>query len=180
MSLELERRDRPATVRLDARNGTPVLRGTAIVYNSPSVDLGGFREVIAPGAARASLDSGRIVATFNHNADTPLARQGAGLHLVEDHHGLHYTITLPDTQAGRDVGELVRTGVLAGSSFTFHSAQERWTRDADGNHLRTLTGLTVVELGPVLTPAYPETTVAMRSLAHAKHERQRDSLVYLL
>lgn len=93
---------------------------------------------------------------------------------------MHYTITLPDTQVGRDVAELVGRGVLAGSSFTFHSARERWTRDTDGNHVRTLSGFEVVELGPVLTPAYGEITVAMRSLARVGRAREFAPLIYML
>lgn len=180
MALELERRDQLATVRLHAGDSGPVLRGTAIVYNSLSSDLGGFREIITPGAARGALNSGRIVATFNHNPHAPLARQGAGLNLFEDERGVHYTIVLPDTQVGRDVAELVGRGVLAGSSFTFHSARERWTRDANGNHVRTLSGFEVVELGPVLTPAYGETTVAMRSLVRVSRAREFVPLIYML
>lgn len=133
-----------------------------------------------PGADRGALNSGRIVATFNHNTHAPLARQGAGLNLFEDERGVHYTITLPDTQVGRDVAELVGRGVLAGSSFTFHSARERWTRDTDGNHVRTLSGFEVVELGPVLTPAYGEITVAMRSLARVGRAREFAPLIYML
>jgi hypothetical protein len=43
--------------------------GYAAVFNKPSHDLGGFREVIKPGAFKRTLaDSAHVVALNNHNA----------------------------------------------------------------------------------------------------------------
>ncbi|MBM7770632.1 HK97 family phage major capsid protein/HK97 family phage prohead protease [Actinokineospora baliensis] len=120
------------------------------------------------------MASGDQIATFNHNPNAPLGRIGAGLRVGEDERGGWYEVDLPDTSTGRDVAELVRRGVLSGSSFVFtvadHQADQTWTRDeATGDLIRTVTRFGAIpELGPVLTPAYPDTTVALRARERAE------------
>jgi HK97 family phage prohead protease len=142
------------------------LSGYAAVFNSRSVDLGGFTETIAPGAFRATLarPGADVRAFFNHDPGRLLGRQGAGtLQLAEDERGLRFDLELPDTSDGRDVEELVSRRDLDGMSFSFTTIEDRWDRKG-GLHERQLIAVELLEVSPVSFPAYPDTAVALRSL----------------
>ena len=155
-------------------NGREVIRGLAIPYNRLSVDLGGFRERIMPGAFDKILSrqrgKGEIVSYFNHDPNWLLGRESAGtLEISVDDRGISYVVEPPDTQAGRDVLALVRSKNLRGSSFSFTVSQrggERFTTDETGKAIREVVEAAgLFEMGPVVQPAYPSTSaaVAMRS-----------------
>ena len=95
--------------------------GYAAVYNSESEDLGGFVEVIRPGAFKRSLNGNPdVVALVHHRPELVLGRTSAGtLRLLEDARGLQFEIDLPDTTAGRDIMVSVERGDVRGASFAF-------------------------------------------------------------
>ena len=178
--MELERRsvmidDAPeAELIIETRaTGREAIRGLAIPYNRLSVDLGGFRERIMPGAFDDIIGRQRgkqeILSYFNHNADLLLGRESAGtLEVIAEERGISYIVEPPDTQAGRDVLALVRSRNLRGSSFAFTVGQkgERFTTDENGKAIREVVRASgLFEMGPVVTPAYSMTTagVAMRA-----------------
>ncbi|MEV7671002.1 HK97 family phage prohead protease [Streptomyces sp. NPDC088752] len=167
MTKETRSLSAPAEVR--ANGDTTTMRGYAYRFGELSHDLGGFRERIAPGAGMASLERNDVVATFNHNMDRVLGRRSSGtLRVGEDDHGGWYEIDLPNTTTGRDLAELLKRGDVKGSSFTFRvarSGQRRAGTDPEtGLPIREITEMDVAELGPVLTPAYPTTDAALRSI----------------
>lgn len=154
----LETRSLTETVR----PGTAARRATgyAARFNSRSHDLGGFVEVIEPGAFAESLATSRdIIATFNHDETRLLGRTSSGtLHVYEDERGLGYDLDLPDTTVGRDVAELLSRGDLTGSSFRFRPQVVDWDTTESGYPLRRVVTASLVELGPVTMPAYQEST----------------------
>ena len=93
------------------------------------------------------------------------------LDVAEDARGLAVTITPPATSAGRDAIEEVRSGLVAGMSFRFRVRPngERWTFAGTGGGAdhRELIDVDLVEVGPTVLPAYPDTTAAVRSQAAA-------------
>lgn len=132
--------------------------------------IGTFTETIKPGAFRASITSGRdILALADHDTSRVLGRTKSGtLELREDEAGLAFTLQLPDTQAGRDLAALAERGDLGGCSFGFTvpSGGDAW----NGDH-RELRSVELHEVSIVQSwPAYPDTTVALRSRqgAHLK------------
>lgn len=164
----------PAKIEMrgDAGKQQAVLIGYGAVFNKRSSNLGGFFEVISPGAFDDILKSGQDVrALFNHDASMLLGRASSKtLRLTADSTGLRYEIDLPDTQLGRDVRELVNRGDLNGSSFSFSIAPNgaAW-EDASEGTVRTVTKVSrLYDVGPVTFPAYPDTTVAIRSMTAKK------------
>lgn len=158
-------------------SGREAIRGLAIPYNRLSLDLGGFRERILPGAFDKILNRqrgrGEILSYYNHNSDMLLGRESAGtLEIIADDRGISYVVEPPDTSAGRDVLALVRSRNLKGSSFAFTVNQkggERFTNDENGKAIREIVEASgLYEVGPVNVPAYGSATsavVAQRSYA---------------
>lgn len=141
--------------------------GYAATFNELSLDLGGFREKIAPGAFKASLARGDdIRALIDHNPERIIGRRTSStLRVTEDEKGLWVEIDLPDTQAGRDILASIKRGDVTGQSFSFYTIADDWKRDpATGLWERTLLAVDAVDVGPVTFPAYPTTSIAARSI----------------
>lgn len=156
-----------------AASGTPMLRGYASVFNSPSADLGGFTEIIAPGAFDQVLaGSHDVIATALDHEGIIGRSSSKTLRLGVDDRGLWYEVDLPDTQAGRDVGVLIERGDVRGSSFGFHVPMpegEQLEKKSDGTILRTVLAVDRLrDVGPVVNPAYEATEVSLRALDLAK------------
>ena len=153
----------PMTVDPESRT----LVGYGAVFNKPSQDLGGFTEVIEPGAFDRTLDhGGDVLCCVNHDVNQLLGRSASGtVKLSVDEVGVKYEVSVPDTTVGRDALAMAERGDLFGSSFTFSvkSDGERWEK-RDGQNVRYLTEVRLFELGPVVSPAYLDTSVAARSL----------------
>ena len=173
MNQTIERRGTPAVdtpYRMETdENGTPLVRGYAAVFESESHDLGGFREIIEPNAFDRVLESNPdVVALFNHDSDNLLARTKSGtLELGVDERGLTYSFEPPETTLGRDLKILLERGDISGSSFAFVIAEDgqRFVEDDNGKITRYISEISaLVDVSLVTTPAYPETSVALRAL----------------
>lgn len=159
---------------LEIRAGTLALSqgragGYAARFNSPSQDLGGFIEVIKPGAFSRSLASGANVrALYDHDRKSLLgSTQAKTLTLREDQDGLSFELDLPATTVGRDVAVLIERGDVAGCSFGFLVNKDVWLQ-RDGQLTRELIEVDLVEITLTADPAYLDTSVAMRSAEAAK------------
>ena len=143
------------------------LIGYAAVFDALSLDLGGFREIVKPGAFKRSLaDSSHVRALYNHNADQVLGRVGSrSLRLQEDDKGLRFELDLPPTTYAKDLEALVERGDVSGCSFAFRvlDGGERWTT-RNGETIRELSSVELSEITITASPAYPDTTVAKRSM----------------
>lgn len=154
-------------IEIRSEDGKPsVLSGYAALFNSRSVDLGGFIEVIRPGAFTRTLkDNPEVLALAHHDTSRPLARRSAGtLAVSEDDKGLRVEITLNDSSAAQDVLADVRSRNIEGMSFGFSAVKDAVTRKVGELPLRELIDVDLFEVSPVTMPAYPETSVAARSL----------------
>jgi HK97 family phage prohead protease len=142
------------------------LLGYAAIFNTPSQDLGGFVEVVRPGAFSRTLQKAdHVRALYDHQGGHVLGRVGAGtLKLAEDDRGLRFEVALPPTTVARDLAVLVERGDVAGASFAFRAQEERWTT-YEGLPLRELLDVDLEEITITARPAYPDTSVALRSLA---------------
>jgi HK97 family phage prohead protease len=166
---DLERRFTPGQV--EARASTPEKRtigGYAAKFDMQSRNLGGFVERIAPGAFNKSRGDGwpEVMARYNHDDNMLLGTTGARtLRLGIDEVGLTYDVDLPAARA--DVFELVQRGDVGKSSFAFivPPQGDEWALNDLDIPLRTLLGVKLVDVAPVNTPAYIDTTTGLRSLA---------------
>ena len=174
--MEIERRDfafdeGDELVVEERADGRAAIVGYAAVYNRLSLDLGGFREEIMPGAFDKILARQRgkqdVVALFNHDSNIVLGRTSSGtLELSSDDKGLRYVVTPPVSRA--DVLELIQRRDVRGSSFAFtvEARNESFRTGEDGKAVRQIREVSgLYDVGPVLVPAYPQTSasVAMRS-----------------
>lgn len=154
-----------------------VLVGYAAVFNSLSQNLGGFVEIISPGAFGESIKTADVRALDSHRdaATSVIGRTSAGtLRLSEDSTGLRVEIDLPDTTAGRDLAVSVSRGDVDGMSFGFFLSGpdgDSWDLKAPVA-VRTLLSVILVEVSIVAWPAYADTSVAMRSLDIARRQAE--------
>jgi HK97 family phage prohead protease len=150
-------------IELRAEGDGRSFTGYAALFNEPSLPLP-FTEYIRPGAFKRSLQSrNRMMLLWNHDTSNPLASTRNGsLQMIEDERGLKVTATLPDTTLGRDISELVRTGVVDSMSFGFSVKRDTWSQDGQTRYLEDVT---LYEVSLVSTPAYEQTagTVSVRS-----------------
>ena len=168
---ETERRCITVELRAAFEADSRRLEGYAVVFGSMSEDLGGFREVIEPGAFGEAL-GGRpdVRALFNHDPSMVLGRTTNGtLMLQQDGHGLRMAVTMPDTSYARDVYALVERGDVSQMSFAFsvRKGGETWATEA-GQRVRRLRALDLYDVSVVTYPAYQATTVAARALEMAR------------
>lgn len=170
MDTKIERRSTKGNVQI--RNTDPnggatgiVAVGYALMFGVRSSDLGGFVEEVAHGAASASIARGDdVLALVNHDPNQVLGRTGSGtLRIGEDSIGVWYEVTLPDTTAGRDLAELMRRGDINASSFGFRTDDDRWSETESGYPLRILTAVSLHDVSPVTSPAYPQTVSGLAS-----------------
>ncbi len=183
--------DAAGLVFMETREGQPVVgvRGYAAVYSTLSENLGGFREEIAPGTfARVLGKNPDVRLTLNHDHNVVLARTKSGtLRLAADERGLLMDAPeLPNTQAGRDVAEMIRRGDVSQMSFAFRNAVDKWEERAiDGQRVpvRTLTDFDLVDVAVVTYPAYEATSVALRCARESlekwvREEKQRRNSIH--
>jgi uncharacterized protein len=155
-----------------AEGQLPTIVGYAAVFDSLSEDLGGFRERIKPGAFDTALASGRVPldvrALVDHLPYRIIGRSTAGtLRLSIDSRGLRVEIDPPNNSIGLDTVESIRRGDIAEMSFGFICLKESVLQDGD-QVIRELLDCDLYDVSVVTFPAYPDTTVALRSLAAAR------------
>ncbi len=157
-------------LRIDGNERAPVITGHAAVFNQRSLDLGGFFEVIAPGAFANTIKSADVRALFNHDANFILGRTKSGtLSLAEDEKGLSVRISPPDSIWANDLLESIKRGDIDQMSFGFSVSDtgQKWQRSG-GEIVRTLLEVELFDVSPVTYPAYPQTDVSARSFFEAK------------
>jgi HK97 family phage prohead protease len=152
-------------LELRAEDDENVVVGYASVFNSLSNELGGFREIIAPGAFDGRLEDD-VRFLFNHDPNMLLARSTNGtLKMSIDEVGLRYEAAIPDTSVGRDIITLLKNNTLSENSFAFVVEDDSW-EVKEGMNVRTINKVSMLaDISLVSYPAYNDAkTVALRSL----------------
>lgn len=149
------------------------VEGYASVFNSRSRDLGGFQEIILPGAFDGLIEKSDVRCLLDHNPQRGIlarSKKGQGsLHLSIDERGLKYEFDAPHTALGDEVVEGLKRGDYSESSFAFRVQDEQWTKEEDGTYLRTISKISgLYDVSIVQQAAYGDTSVALRSLDEFK------------
>jgi HK97 family phage prohead protease len=156
--------------------------GYAAKFGVLSLDLGDFVERIDPGAfglvaeRRGRRKPLETRALWNHDPNYPLARYPGTLRMTVDEVGLRYEFPVPDTSYGRDIASNIRAGIVKGSSFSFTvpSGGDSWAVE-DGRSVRTIQKIdTLLDVGPVTFPAYPDADVKVAQRSFDQYRQQRE------
>jgi HK97 family phage prohead protease len=158
--------------------------GYAAKFGVLSLELeGSFVERIDPGAfgivaeRRGRRKALETRALWNHDANYPLARYPGTLRMTVDEVGLRYEFPVPDTTYGRDIASNIRAGIVKGSSFSFTvpSGGDAWSVE-DGRSVRVINRIdSLLDVGPVTFPAYPDADVKVAQRSYDAFVRQRDA-----
>lgn len=163
----------------NGRSSNYTVRGHAAVFNGLSDDLGGFRELIEPGAFRQALrGQPDVFLLVNHDSNRVLARTTArvdgkpSLELREDKVGLHVWALVQPRQWVDDLAVEMTGGLVDRMSFAFtiREGGDDWAVAEDGTVVRTIRANGVQDLydvSVVTYPAYPQTDVGLRELRSA-------------
>jgi HK97 family phage prohead protease len=153
--------------RVEKRDGKPsMIVGYPAKFNKLSQRMWGMREMIMPGAFKRTLAEGADVrGLLNHDPNLILGRTKAGtMRLKEDSTGLRMEIDAPDTQMARDLITSIDRGDIDQGSFRFRTITDNW-RMQDGETIRELLDVDLMDASVVTFPAYEDTDIGVRSLA---------------
>lgn len=163
-----------------------MLRGYAAVFDQPTVIesyAGEFEEVVKRGAFRKTLAERTPVMQFDHGNDKRVGSVPISSieDLREDDEGLFVRAHMFDNDVVKPVRQAIAGEAIRGMSFKFRVLQDRWI-DRDGKKIRDddladlladpgdrgpirreITEVQLFELGPVVFPAYDQTSVGVRS-----------------
>ena len=167
---ELEKRSYSFEIRAEESEGSGVITGRPIVYNSRT-DLGYFDEIIDSGALD-NTDLTDVRFLVNHDlSKIPLARSrrntpNSTMQLTTDAMGLAIRVNLDieNNAEARSLYSSVQRGDITGMSFMFGINAESWENlesDHPTRHIEAIS--TVVEVSAVTFPAYEATEINARS-----------------
>lgn len=162
------------SVTYSVTGGKPRIDARAVVYDAWSVDLGGFKERIRPGAFTLETD---LVALWDHDSSKVLGRVSAGtMDVRSDTTGIDFTAYPPNTTWAQDLRESMSRGDIRGCSFRMYVDEDKWYVQ-DGQVYRDVLKARVNELTITSMPAYPETTAEARSTAASLQDEKRDTII---
>lgn len=164
----------PVVLQRRAEGQSPTIVGHASVFNEWTTLYKGrsfeLREIIRPGAFRNAILEGQDVrALFDHDSAVVLGRTKSGTaRISEDSRGLLTEIDPPNTQAARDVVELISRGDVSGMSFAFRTRDGGWKqtiREEGGVDIyeTEITDVDLFDVSVVTYPAYEAADVSLRA-----------------
>jgi HK97 family phage prohead protease len=170
------------------------MEGYAAVFDAPT-DInsweGRFTETVSRGAFKKTLGERKPVLQFDHGHDSRVGSTPIGhfTELREDDNGLYCQARLFDNPIVEPVRQAIEAGAVSGMSFRFKVNRDEWRDNADklvkpeelgrllyepgdrGPLKRNIKEVQLFEAGPVVFPAYEQTTVGVRSLSDEEREQ---------
>jgi HK97 family phage prohead protease len=157
-----------ALERATADSDGLTLEGYAAVFNRITAISdwdGEYDEQVLQGAFRKTIRESTPVIQFDHGqhpliGSMPIA---SARRLREDPKGLWLSARVFDNWLTEPLRDAIREEAISGMSFRFQVIKDEW--DESGKRpLRSIKEVKLLELGPVVWPAYKDTSVALRSL----------------
>lgn len=153
---------------VDLQSDGRTIFGYAAVFNSMSQDLGGFKEVIKPGAFTQTLADGlEKFCLWAHDSRLILgALSNNSLILRQDNKGLYFEATIPENVSyAQDCKNLLSQKYIKKCSFGFRCYEkgQSWMEDKAGNTTRFLEQVKLYEVSVLGDPAYLETEADCRT-----------------
>lgn len=123
-----------------------------------------YKETIAKGAFKRSLESGKDIMSFKeHDTKMILGRLSANTLKVEERDdGLYVEINVPNTTFGNDLLESVSRKDITGFSFGFKPVKSRTYTRGDEKIVERV-DVDLIEVSPTARPAYDGTEMNLRS-----------------
>jgi HK97 family phage prohead protease len=187
-SQEVPMEERRANLGIELRDETgphaddyplPTIAGYAAVFDKKSVPMWGMQEVIKPGAFTKTLTKADVRALVDHDPSKIIGRSKARtLKLEERDKGLWAEIVPPDNSVGRDVVTSIKRKDLDGMSFGFRTVTDAWHVE-DKKNIRELSEVELIDVSVVAFPAYPQTSVGLRSVEGMNAEAIMNLLIRL-
>jgi HK97 family phage prohead protease len=168
-SPRVERRANRETIEVRTNaDGSKSIRGIAIPFNSKSVDLGGFVEIVSPTALDRTLkETPDVLLLRQHDEGTVMSRTTSGtLKLTVTKRGLEFEANLSaKSTLAMDTADAISRGDLDAMSFGFniHGPEGDDWADVKGQLVRTLRDIDLAEISCVSWPAYKASSVSLRS-----------------
>jgi HK97 family phage prohead protease len=161
---------------LEGESTDMVIEGRAIVFDQETVlfKINGneYKEVIKKGALD-NCDSSQCFLKFNHDDNQVVARtKNRTLELDIRVDGVYIRAKLANTTAGRDLYELVKSGIVDKMSFAFNQTEESFNEET-----RTWTVHKIGKLWDVAAvahPAYQDTDLYARRLEEVETKRVQE------
>lgn len=152
--------------------GKMIIEGYALTFEQPATheypsgkgNTCIFTEILK----RGSLDNCEMVNVplrYNHNDTWCIiaSTRNNSLRLTVDNYGLKIRAELADTQANRDIYEVIKTGLIDKMSFAFsiHPDGEEWKKGSrSGEVIREVTSMKkLYDVSVVDTPFYESTSI---------------------
>ena len=126
-----------------------------IPYSVESRDLGGFTEIIEPGAL-VGADLTDLIATREHDRSKLLGRHPTTLSVENRADAFAWSVDLPQSPVGEDVRVAVERGDLRSTSWRMVVGTDRW--DGNVRHVTKIAELRDVTV--TASPAYGDAAVA--------------------
>lgn len=155
-------------IRAKTEDKRHLLTGYAVIFNSPSENMG-FIETVGSHALD-DVDLSSTFALYNHDFNNVLGKTGKNLSLNVDEKGLYFELEL--LPSDEHIFELVKDGIINKMSFGFIVDKDNWQ---DSTHRTILKIKELQEISLVPLPAYSESDItAKRSLEMAEDTKTQE------
>ena len=154
--------------------GEMIVEGRPIVFNKETIlfqyDGVDYKEII-DAASLNNTDISQCFLKFNHDDNHVVARtKNKSLELEIKPEGVDFKAKLVNTQTGRDLYELVRSGIIDKMSFAFTIEEESYNKETHTWTVRKIGKL--YDVAAVAHPAYDQTEIYARRLGEVEASRK--------
>ncbi len=163
----------PATLRQSEDGDVFDVKGYASVFNAETRIGDFFIEKVSPGAFSKTLRNNDQIMLLSHGG-LPIARRSSEtLSLKEDATGLAFIATLDSGDSdSRSLRTKLDRGDVDGMSIGFRVIKSEWEEREDELDVRTITEMELFEISAVAFPAFPQTSISLRSAEQVFNEER--------